>query len=309
MTRQAASNCLLVFVLAAVLGATWFSVDATLAQADAVSFDAGAPAADAAAAPPASVEPAPIASSSSLADPTVAPIQAVSQLAQLEHVGWPLALLAVLIMLSRAGVALAPRYALTAKLERGKRLMVVAGVGTVAAAAFNTVALGGSWTAALVGAAGVVFAMLSPHAPQKLAAAAVEAKQSAITAVLVLVALVATGCATFQHDAKVVGAAVVDCTKSELVANIAPMASLLLPLLQGHSITAGQAEDVAVNLGGDVGGCLESQVNDELASASSAAAAGPGAPAKLAAPTTLSVDRYRARTHQKAVYKTARGTH
>jgi hypothetical protein len=78
--------------------------------------------------------------------------------------GWPLALLAGLIMLGRGVGFFAKKWAPLAWLGKGRAAVITAGVVTLAAAAFNALALGGTWYAALVAAAAAGFALMKPHA-------------------------------------------------------------------------------------------------------------------------------------------------
>lgn len=77
--------------------------------------------------------------------------------------GWPLAVLAALIMLCRA-LGTAASISWLAWLGKGKWAVITAGIGAVAASAFNALALGGTWYAALIASAAVGFALLKPHA-------------------------------------------------------------------------------------------------------------------------------------------------
>jgi hypothetical protein len=83
--------------------------------------------------------------------------------------GWPLAVLAALVMLAKlAGTAATISW--LAWLGKGKAAAIAAGVGAVSAAAFNALALGGTWYAALIAAGGVVLLLIKPHAEPKPAA-------------------------------------------------------------------------------------------------------------------------------------------
>ncbi|HEY1554779.1 MAG TPA: hypothetical protein VGF94_08095 [Kofleriaceae bacterium] len=133
---------------------------------------------------------APIVDATQLANPATNPLVAVDQLEQLEAVGWPLAVLAGLIMLLDIVSLCAPRWPrLAAWLGQGRRPMLVAGAGAVAAAAFHSIALGGNWYAMIVAVMGTLLALRSPAPHPSLVMAA---KKAAVTAVL-LVCLVGLG--------------------------------------------------------------------------------------------------------------------
>lgn len=105
-----------------------------------------------------------------LHDPVLAPLEAMDDARAMQKLGWPLALLASLIMVAR-GLASAgkrwPSVRWLAWLNTGVRAFAIAGVATVAAAAFNTLALGGTWFAVAMAAAGAGLAMLVPSPPPK----------------------------------------------------------------------------------------------------------------------------------------------
>jgi hypothetical protein len=77
--------------------------------------------------------------------------------------GWPLAVLAAIIMLGRGVGQLGKKLAWLAWLNRGKAAVITAGVVTVAIAGFNALALGGTWYAALLAVATAGFALMKPH--------------------------------------------------------------------------------------------------------------------------------------------------
>lgn len=100
-----------------------------------------------------------------LHDPMVDPIGAFDDLKAAKKVNWPLALLAGLILLTK-GLATAskkwPSFSGFSWLNKGKVAVVVAGILTVAVAAFNSLALGGTWFAVMSAAAATLFSLMVP---------------------------------------------------------------------------------------------------------------------------------------------------
>ena len=98
-----------------------------------------------------------IATASTLHDPIEHPLAALDDVRTSKKTGWPLAVFAILVMLmkaiaySSAKLQGMPLIGAAAKwLAIGKRAMIVAGVGTIAAAGYNTLATGGTWAAVIV---------------------------------------------------------------------------------------------------------------------------------------------------------------
>lgn len=77
--------------------------------------------------------------------------------------GWPLGLLAAIIMLGRGIGQAGRKLAWLAWLNKGAAAVITAGAVTVAIAAFNALALGGTWYAAALASAAAGFALLKPH--------------------------------------------------------------------------------------------------------------------------------------------------
>ena len=114
-------------------------------------------------------------------------------------------------------------------------------------------------------------------------------------------------CAAFDKDVKAAGTAIVDCTKSGLV-ELLPIASVLLAFVTGGTLSLPALEADALAMGGDIGGCLEGDINDLLKPTTGSGSA--AAPAALAAAQkALSLDTYRAKTGSTAKYKTAHATY
>lgn len=118
-----------------------------------------------------STTPAPAPPADQLHNPLTDPRAAWDDVKAAKKIGWPLALLAGLIMVARAlGYAgdRWPKFKAFAKLG-GITGTIVAGVSACGAAAFNTLALGGTWFAVAAAAVGAFFALLHPNPPKTLA--------------------------------------------------------------------------------------------------------------------------------------------
>jgi hypothetical protein len=101
-----------------------------------VLVDAGVPTA----APAAPLPPA-----DQLHDPTAAPGSALSDLEQAKRAGWSLAILAGLFMACK----LASSWSVLSFLNKGRTAIIIGTLGALAAGAYNALAGGGSWFAAL----------------------------------------------------------------------------------------------------------------------------------------------------------------
>jgi hypothetical protein len=99
-----------------------------------------------------------------LPDVVAHPAQAFDAEKAAYKLGWPLAVLAAIIMLGRGAGLLGRQFSWLAWIGKGKAAVITAGAVTVSIAAFNSLALGGTWYAALIAAVGVGFALLQPHA-------------------------------------------------------------------------------------------------------------------------------------------------
>lgn len=99
-----------------------------------------------------------------LHDPVTDPVAAFDDARAAQKIGWPLALLACLIMVARAAQTAGKRWswAWLKWLNTGVRAFVIAGVITVGSAAFNTLALGGTWYAVGLAAAVALLAVITP---------------------------------------------------------------------------------------------------------------------------------------------------
>ena len=107
-----------------------------------------------------------VAPADQLHDPVQQPIAAIDDVRAAAKTSWPLAIIAVLILVTKAlsyvGGKLAP---LGRWLSTARNAMIVAAVGTLLATAYNTMFAGGSWYAVLVAVGGSLLALLSPTAP------------------------------------------------------------------------------------------------------------------------------------------------
>lgn len=99
-----------------------------------------------------------------LDDPVTNPSAAFDDAKAMHKLGWPLLLLATLIMVAKGLLTAGKRWKwkwLT-WLNTGVRAVAIAGVITVGSAAFNTLALGGTYVAVLIAAAGALFTLIAP---------------------------------------------------------------------------------------------------------------------------------------------------
>lgn len=87
--------------------------------------------------------------SDTLADPVAAPQQAFDDLKAAKKLGWGLFVLAALVMLCRVLGRLGGMFT---RLRTGKVALVIGAVGSLAVTAYNALALGGTWMAALAAA-------------------------------------------------------------------------------------------------------------------------------------------------------------
>ena len=100
--------------------------------------------------------------STTIDDPIVAPSAAWDDLKAARKTSWPLAVLAGLIMLARLAGSAGSKMKALAWLGKGKAAFAAAGVLAVATAAFDVLALGGSWVSVLTAAAAAGFALMVP---------------------------------------------------------------------------------------------------------------------------------------------------
>lgn len=105
---------------------------------------------------------------SQLHNPVDSPIASIDDAKQAYKQNWALGILAVLVMLI-AGLSKAaskwPTLPGLSYFSKHKTLMlVISGAGLTAAAAYNSLALGGSWYATLAVAGGAALALISPKA-------------------------------------------------------------------------------------------------------------------------------------------------
>lgn len=149
-----------VFALVMTLAVPHFTVSLAHAQDGSALVDAGTPDAGSASAP----SPAPL-PSDSLANPVDDPVEAYSDLKAAKKQGWAFAVLAGLCMaaaaLGRAAMKWPTWPVLSWINEHKKVLLITAGVGVTATAAFNALALGGSWFAIIGAAGGALLAFIS----------------------------------------------------------------------------------------------------------------------------------------------------
>ncbi len=101
-----------------------------------------------------------------LHNPITHPAAALSDLQQAKKSGWALALFALLVMFTRAGVHASSQFKSLAFLAKGRTHIVFAAVGALGLAGYNALALGGSLYAALIAAGGaLLYAVLPTPAP------------------------------------------------------------------------------------------------------------------------------------------------
>jgi hypothetical protein len=84
-----------------------------------------------------------------LGDPLSAPAEAWSDLQAAQKVGWPLAILAGVVMLARL---LGRLGGVWSRLREGKVALAIGALSATSCAAYNALALGGSWLAVAAGA-------------------------------------------------------------------------------------------------------------------------------------------------------------
>jgi len=136
-----------------------------LAQADTMPADSGsaipAPPADPSQPPAPEVKP-----SDKLHDPLSEPLATIDDVKQAKKQGWAPAIFCVLVILTATFARASsrwPKSKLFAWFAKKKlAIIVIGGVGTVAAACFNVAALGGTWTSILFAGGGAVLALISP---------------------------------------------------------------------------------------------------------------------------------------------------
>lgn len=105
--------------------------------------------------------------SAALHDPLEQPAAAWDDVKAARKTSWPLAVLAGAILLLRLAAGAAKRFAWLSFLSKGKTAFGIAAGATVAAAAFDVLALGGSWVSVLTAAGAAVFALWKPTAAVK----------------------------------------------------------------------------------------------------------------------------------------------
>ena len=128
--------------------------------------------------------------SSQLHDPTTDPGGAVADLraaATHDKVRWPLLVLTVLIGLSKVLPFLGGKLAPIGRwLSVGRRAVTVAGIGGLAAVAYDSLSKGSTWGSAAVTLGAALFALVSPTAPPTAVAKAAETAPVAEPKVTVL---------------------------------------------------------------------------------------------------------------------------
>lgn len=118
---------------------------------------------DAVASPPMPTGPAAQTPADKLHNPVDEPAAAYDDLKAAKRQGWAAAILAALVMLTAGLARAAQRWSALAFFAKNKHaLLVLGGVSTVGAAAFNALLDGGAWTAVLLAAAGTVLSLITP---------------------------------------------------------------------------------------------------------------------------------------------------
>jgi hypothetical protein len=112
---------------------------------------------------------APLPQAGDVVDPIQQPIAALSEFQLAKKTGWPLAVLLVLVMVTH-GLAYFETTSVGAWLAVGTRASVISAAGTMIAAAYNAVLMGGTLTAALVAASSSFFLLKNAKAGKKSAA-------------------------------------------------------------------------------------------------------------------------------------------
>jgi hypothetical protein len=153
------SLTLIGLVAGACLVLSCFHIGVRMASADAPALlDAGSGSSSATAAP-----------ADQLHNPVQSPVLAFDDVAAAKKLGWAAMLFAILVMATKAlayakdhleGVPLVGKLA--AWLSVTKRAMYVSGIGAGATAAYNAIALGGTWMAAVFVGGGLFLALTHP---------------------------------------------------------------------------------------------------------------------------------------------------
>lgn len=115
--------------------------------------------------PPPDTQPAPeVKPSDKLHDPLTAPIAAWDDLKAAKKQGWAAAILCALVLLTATFARASSRWpkAFGWAAKHKTAIIVVGAVGATAAAAFDTLVLGGSWMSVVMASGGSLLALIAP---------------------------------------------------------------------------------------------------------------------------------------------------
>jgi len=249
---------------------------------------------------PATVDPTAPRPSDRLHDPLTDPAGAIDDAVAARRQGWPLLALVVLILVSRGLGKARTRWPSSRSLAwmGGRAGLVVIGAGIVAGAAFDALALGGSWFAAGAAAIGAALALLDPAparrpSDQRRAAelGTVELLPGLALAVLAVIGgLLAWSCAGASRRARDTAGIVVACTADTLrdrAAELVPrvLQSLTACTRDDGTIDAaafgGEMAKLVADLGPEVTGCAAERVVADLIKRRQGLTAGPAGVAGL----------------------------
>lgn len=257
-------SVMLALLFLAALAGTFLALG-RVAHADPPASPGVAAAAELAPGPAGAASPAPAPKpSDQLDDPLAAPGDAYADLVAAKRSGgWALALLAGLVMLTRT-LARLPG-AVGAWWRVGARATGLASAGAIGAAAFDALALGGTWIAVLFAAAGAGFALLAPVPPPKPTLTGPDGAARATLATLLVVVLAGAAlqpaCATARARGAAAAGAFIDCHAPAIQASVAELLPLATQAVlaaisgDGRHVDTDRLREAARPLRSDLGRC------------------------------------------------------
>lgn len=227
---------------------------------------------------------------STIHDPSSAPLQAINDIDAAFHTGWALGVLVLAYVL----IELAARAGVTngipalAKLGQGRVSIALAGATAVVASMINSLALGGPWSSVLITGAGAALGYWHPAGTAKSSAPPVTTPPAQkgfvrVSAVLALALCgVPLGCAWWASEKSGVAGDAINCLKSDAstaIKEFGPAIGSLVTLLTGGdgSIDTAGLKSATSGFAENVGGCVLADAFAR-AIAPGAGSAGSGAP-------------------------------